>query len=286
MPAAPRPADPRFRSGPPAEPAAAPTAVPAALGGVLAGAMWEQVWVKEGTEVWRAAVAGAVRYVKIGGDDGADGVADEAERLGWLAGRAAVPEVLAHHRDGDGRAWLVTAEVPGVPAHDPGFALGSVEPLLEALGQGLRRLHDTLPVDACPFDARLDVLLARSRARVRAGKVDVDALEPAYRRLTPDQILDHLHATRPPEPAEDLVVAHGDPCLPNLLVDPAALTLSGLVDVGRLGVSDRYRDLAIVARSLVANVGPEVASRFFDAYGLSRPDLLRLEYYVLLDELW
>ena len=62
--------------------------------------------------------------------------------------------------------------------------------------------------------------------------------------------------------------------------------VTGLVDLGRLGVSDRYRDLALVARSLVLNVGPEPAWRLFDAYGLPHPDPLRMEWYALADDMW
>ncbi len=255
---------------------------PAAIAAAIDGAPWEPVSAGSGGGVWRA----GDRFVKVGPDGGPDGIAAEADRLDWLAGRAPVPEVLAHAADEDGQGWLVTAEAAGTPAQDPLHRMASVEPLLGALGRGLRGWHDSLPVEGCPFDARLDVVLARTEERVAAGMVDVHRLEPAYRRFGVDQLLERLHETRPAEPAEDLVVAHGDPCLPNLLVDPATAELTGVVDVGRLGVSDRYRDLGIAVRSIARNLGPELAWRFLDAYGVPHPHLERLEYYVLLDELW
>ena len=111
-----------------------------------------------------------------------------------------------------------------------------------------------------------------------------------YARSSPERLLDHLVATVPPEPAaEDLVVTHGDPTQPNLLVDlghaggPAVVAM---VDLGRLGVGDRYRDLAITVRSLLMNLGPEVVPPFLDAYGLPHPDLARLEWYALVDDMW
>lgn len=277
-------ADHRFRSGAPATPVTEAPHVPDELGERLSGAAWEQVWVKQDTEVWRV-TTDTVAYLKIGAAGGRDGLAAERERLAWLSGRQSTPAVLAHHVRGD-TAWLLSAEVPGVPAHDPGFRMGSVKPWLEALGRGLRRLHDELPVDSCPFDARLDVLLAAAERRVAAGGVDPATLGSTYRRHTAEQLLDHLLAMRPAEPDEDLVVAHGDPCLPNLLLRPTGDEVSGVVDVGRLGVSDRYRDVAIIVRSLNLAAGPEVAYVLLDAYGIAHPDLLRLEFYVLLDEMW
>lgn len=277
-----------FRSGPPTEPASDPPSAPEPVAALLSDGVWQQVWVKAATEVWRIECPGAIRYLKVGPGGGHDGTGAEADRLRWLAGRTpmATPPVLAHQVDGTGTGWLVTDEVPGVAAHDPALRMTSVGPLVESLARGLRAFHDAVPASACPFDSRLDGLVERAVARVAAGAVDTSTMGPTARRLTAAELLDSVLAMRPDEPVDDLVVAHGDPCLPNLLVDPGTTALISVVDMGRVGVSDRYRDLAIVARSLVANLGPEVGYRFFDAYGLSHPDPVKLEFYVLLDDLW
>ena len=49
---------------------------------------------------------------------------------------------------------------------------------------------------------------------------------------------------------EVLAVTHGDWCLPNVVVDPEKLTVTGLLDTGRMGRADRYTDLALMNRSL------------------------------------
>ncbi|MEJ7583504.1 MAG: aminoglycoside 3'-phosphotransferase [Acidimicrobiales bacterium] len=246
---------------------------------------WTQVWVKAGTEVWRVETGVMNHYVKIGPP--AD-IAAEAEAMAWLTPRSpvAVPDVQAHAPDHAGRGWLVTAGLAGVPAHSPELRMGSVEGLVEALGRGLRRFHDGLDPNSCPVDRRVAVLVPSARRRLARGGIDPATMSPTYRRRTPEQLLDLLENTRPEDPAADVVVAPGAPCLPNLLCDPATATLIGLVDLGRVGVSDRYRDLAIASRTLVENLGPEVVWRFFAAYGLADPDPARLEWYVLVDDLW
>lgn len=76
---------------------------------------------------------------------------------------------------------------------------------------------------------------------------------------------------------------------PNILLDPDTLELAGVVDVGRLGVADRYVDLALAARSLSSQelnpqYGPGAATRFLSRYGEDPPDEAKITFYCLLDE--
>ena len=52
-----------------------------------------------------------------------------------------------------------------------------------------------------------------------------------------------------------------------------------------IAVTDPYRDLATMTRDLAAALGPEALAPFFDAYGEPAPDVVRLEFHALLDEL-
>ena len=86
-----------------------------------------------------------------------------------------------------------------------------------------------------------------------------------------------------PPPVDRLVVCHGDACAPNTLLSDDG-SCSGHVDVGSLGVADRWADLAVATWSTAWNYGPGWESTLLDAYGIG-PDPERAAYYRLLWDL-
>ncbi len=106
--------------------------------------------------VWRNDYGGLTfrtddgRYVKHGPRNAESSFAGEAERLGWAAGHITVPRVLEAGAD-DTHEWMVTAAVPGRSAVDPAWRAHPAV-AVRAVGEGLRALHDALPVEDCPFD--------------------------------------------------------------------------------------------------------------------------------------
>ena len=207
-------------------------------------------------------------------------LAGERDRLQWLAGFVPVPEVVSAGVD-DTTEWLITVALDGTDGTDPAHHV-DLEHLIRTLAHGLRAFHDAVPVDACPFDASTDVAIERARARVAAGRVDPTEFQPIHHGFDPAELLEMVVASRAPTDA-DLVVLHGDYCVPNVLITDGAI--SGYVDLGHAGVGDRHRDLAIACRSVAHNFGGHSVGLFLDAYGVDRPDLARLDFFVMLDEL-
>ncbi len=201
---------------------------------------------------------------------------DEAARLRWMAAhRIACANVLKQTREGE-RDWLLTGMVPGrdlASSHDlpPGRTV-------EIAADALRNLH-LLDVTACPFDHTLDRRIGHARARVEAGIVDEADFDEKRQGCTAADLFDELLLRRPDE--EDLVITHGDACLPNLLADGDRFT--GFVDCARLGVADRHQDLALAIRSIHYNLGEPWVGPFLQRYG-AKADPKRLEFYQLLDE--
>lgn len=179
-------------------------------------------------------------------------VLGEVARLVWAVPHTPVPEVLDHGLDDDAR-WLLTRALPGSSAVDPRWH-ADPRPAVVAAGEGLRALHEALPVADCPFEWASATRIARSGAD-----------EAAVAALGPE-----------PEP-DRIVVCHGDPCTPNTLVG-ADGRWAGHVDLDALGVADRWADIAVGAMSLGWNFGPGWAPLFLAAYGVD-PDEERMRWY-------
>ncbi|MFD9737699.1 phosphotransferase [Umezawaea sp. NPDC059074] len=239
------------------------------------------------TPVWRNALGGltfrldggdGVRYVKwvAAGTPEID-LPGEAERLAWAWPWARVPPVLGHGSDAEG-SWLVTAAVDGRSAVE---ARWKAEPAVAAaaIGRGLRLLHDALPVDRCPFDWDVPRRLGRVDERIAEGDGTAE-WSPEHRRLGVVEARALLDA--PPE-VDRLVVCHGDACAPNTLLGDDG-SFAAHVDLGSLGVADRWADLAVATWSLGWNFGPGLDDVLLDAYGID-PDQRRTAYYRLLYDL-
>jgi kanamycin kinase len=178
----------------------------------------------------------------------------EAERLTWARQWTPVPPVLEQGADTQG-AWLVTSAVPGRSAVDARW-VACPEIAAAGIGRGLRHLHNTLPVDACPFDWSVERRLRRARGKNPLGA---------------------------PPPIDRLVVCHGDACAPNTLLHDDG-TFAAHVDLGSLGVADRWADLAVAAWSTEWNYGPGYDGIVYAAYGVA-PDPTRIAYYRALWDL-
>jgi aminoglycoside phosphotransferase len=208
---------------------------------------------------------------------------DEAERLGWMhAVGLPVPAVLQYH-EWKGREYLLLTEVPGTDASAP-RSPDQHGAVVTALAAGLRTLHAT-NISACPFDQSRRVRVAAAEARVRAGRVREDDFDAVRQGRSAADL--HAELLANPPASEDRVFTHGDYCLPNVLLvgdGGAGFRISGFVDCGNAGVADRYQDLALCARSVAYNFGPELVPVLFAKYGIEKVDEGKLAYYQLLDE--
>ena len=214
-------------------------------------------------------------YVKVTDTSSWPQPKDEADRLEWAKDHLPVPEALEAGSNGRA-AWLVTQ---GLHGHDATHGSFRAEPreLVRTLAGGLHQFHSA-PVSGCPFDFRLDKAIGLARRRLDEGLIDPERdFHREHQHLTAAQAISQLEDTRPTD--EDLVVCHGDYCLPNILIDSGKVV--GFVDLGELGVADRWWDLSVATWSLTWNMGPGYEEAFLEDYGAD-PDPGRISFFRLL----
>lgn len=227
--------------------------VPEVVARLAAGRPVEPVWRNEiGGLTW--AVDGGAEYVKYGPPHWEFDTAAEVARLRWVGAHVPVPRPIDHGVDATGHHWLRTQGLPGTSAVLGDWPDRAAEVVPE-LGRALRRFHDTVPVDGCAWEYSIAYRLTRKPGTDMPGR--------AWPELDP-------------------VVCHGDACSPNFLLD-AAGRCAGYVDLGKLGVGDRWADLAPALLSLGWNFGEGWEDVFLAAYGIAR-DPGKLAFYTWLWE--
>lgn len=257
-----------------------PIIVPDTLRAAVAGYDWYRDLVGEAdATVHRLHHAqGPELFLKHGSGEIADAIADEFVRLRWLGHHVPAAPVRSFVALDD-EAWLLTAAVPGRTA----FQWLTDHParqreIVAAIVDFLRRLH-AIPIALCPFDSGHDVRLVAAERRMAAGEVDVEDFGAAHDGWTARDVWDEMMPLCPARP--DRVVTHGDFSLDNILIADERVT--GVIDGGRIGVADRYQDLAILSDCL-NEFDAALSGYMFAAYGIATPDEDRLRFHLCLDE--
>ena len=215
---------------------------------------------------------------------------EELNMLRWLEGKLPVPRILCHVVQ-EKKSYLLMSRMEGKMACED-ECLENPRLCVSILAQAMKCLWQT-DISNCPVKMDLDVKLAMAKENVEKGLVDVENTEPetfgenGFRN--PQELLEWLIANRP---EEELVLSHGDFCLPNIFINNNKL--SGYIDLGRMGIADKWLDIAICYRSLKANFTGKYARKIYDDF---TPDILfeeleiepeweKIRYYILLDELF
>jgi kanamycin kinase len=221
---------------------------------------------------------GETRFLKVVRQGCTPSAEAEADRTEWARNYLPVPRVLGRGATRES-TWLLTEGIDGVDATAAVYRR-DVEGLVIRLAHGLRFFHGA-PAEACPFQFRISDALQVVRERLETGQIDAARdFHPEFADLTAEMAVDRLVASIPD--AEDLVVCHGDYCVPNILLHETRVV--GYVDLGELGVADRWWDLAVATWSLNWNFGPGYEDLFLESYGVLR-DADRMQFYRLLYDL-
>ena len=215
---------------------------------------------------------------------------NELKMLLWLHGKIPVPDVIEQISE-NGYSYLLMTRCQGQMSCAEEYM---TDPLRHAalLADVLMQLW-SIPIEDCPCHWPIQKRLDQAAINVATGNVDIQDAQPdtfgENGFNNPEELLHWLVENKPDEtPA----ISHGDFCLPNIFINGNAL--SGLIDLGKTGVADKWQDIALCCRSLSNNYNGFYGGRKFQGYKDNmlfdalelKPDPEKIRYYILLDELF
>jgi len=253
--------------------------IPDSVAQYAAGRPLDVVWRNElGGLTFRVADASKVIFIKWAPSSSGIDLNAERIRLMWAVSYISVPRVIDFGQDPEG-SWLATE---GIDAENAVTDRWKRDPVLAvtAIGAGLRAMHDALPIASCPFSWSIEDRISTARGRIIRRETQPANWHEEFRDLSIEAALVELES---PPSLDRIVVCHGDACAPNTLLDQNGQCI-GHVDMGRLGLADRWADLAIAAWSTQWNYGSGWESLLYDSYGIE-PDFRKIRFYRLLWDL-
>ena len=163
---------------------------------------------------------------------------NEAAIIRWLNGRLPLPSIPVYTVDNK-TAFTLMSKIRGKMLCDMDY-LKRPELVIDLAAQEIKMMWQ-VDVGDCPCNtSRLTERLKAAEYNVKNGLVDIDNTEPETFGPggfeSPEALLEWLKSHRPPE---DIVLTHGDFCLPNIFA--TGNTISGFIDLGKMGPADRCR---------------------------------------------
>lgn len=227
--------------------------------------------------VYRYSSPGKTLYLKIEQKQGE--LEAEYRNLSWLQGRLPVPEIIEWFQN-DEFDYLLMSGLDGKMLRDDEY-LRNPELAVSLLAEGINMIR-SLDIGGCPIHNGTDKKLKDAEMNIERGSVDMDDWEDDNSFSSPEELLAHLRNNIPRN--METAFTHGDYCLPNILAKDRKIT--GFIDLGRAGVADPWQDVALCIRSLQHNFETDrFGDMLLEKIGIQL-DRDKLEYHILLDELF
>lgn len=204
----------------------------------------------------------------------------EKEVLNWLEGKLPVPRVL-HFERGEDFNYLLMSEVEGSCLSQ----VGDVSPgkLVELYAESVERLQ-RIDITDCPHSSDVKLRLSELDYLLNsklAAEEDFWEGDTKNRFASPEMLVSYLKDNIPDE---DFVFSHGDLCSSNIITSNGIV--NGYVDWARGGKADKWYDIAFCVRNIRAELMDEKYVKLFFEILAIKPDWEKIDYFILLDELF
>lgn len=198
----------------------------------------------------------------------------EAEVMNWCADKLNVPKVIEYGEKNENE-FLIMTEIQG--EHIDELAK-TPELYVSYLAKAILTLQQ-VDISDCPFSSDLDFRLKELDFLLQNNLADVDVShwEETTEFINPKELYQWLVDNKP---EEELVFTHGD-IGANMLIKNGEIYF---YDLARMGKADKWMDIAFAIRD-IRDYCPDYEELFFEKLGV-KPDYKKIDYYILLDEMF
>ena len=200
----------------------------------------------------------------------------EAEMMMWLSGRLKVPDVIEYGTLGHSE-YLIMSEIKG--RHIDCFVSEPIK-YIECLTKALCQLQ-AVDIVRCPFSSKIDLRLKELKYLLdhKIADVDVSNWEDTTEFDNPMELYKWLCENKP---QEELCFSHGDIGANFFISDDGIY----FYDLARCGVADKWLDIAFCVKDIREYYPDSDYEKLFFSMLELEPDYKKINYYILLDEMF
>lgn len=229
-------------------------------------------------EVYKCAIEEHIVYLKKIDEKYAQttySVKRETEVMLWLADKLNVPKVIEYGQK-ENAEYLIMSELKGKSIDE---FVENPKQYITYLVNAIKLLH-SVDISNCPFLSRVDMRLEELDYLLKNNLADTDISnwEDSTEFTDPQELYKWLCDNKP---QEELVFSHGD--ISNLMIEKDEIYF---FDLARCGIADKWLDISMCVREIRNYYhNPDFEELFFEMLGM-KPDHEKINYYLLLDEMF
>ena len=202
----------------------------------------------------------------------------EKNVLSWLENKIDAPKVV-HFTSDEDYDYLLMSEAKGMNlSQNIGI---SPDDIIKIYAESVITMQ-SLDITDCELNSCVEFRLSELNYLLDNGlAAEDDFSEDNISFKTPRELAEYLECNMP---KEELVFSHGDLCSANIIL--ASNGARSFIDWGRGGKADKWYDIAFCVRSIRNDLKQEqYVDKFFSLLGCS-PDWNKINYFLLLDQLF
>jgi aminoglycoside 3'-phosphotransferase-3 len=204
-------------------------------------------------------------------------VSRETDIINWLNGKINVPKIV-FYENFQGNNFSLMTELKGTMFEKINF---SPSDYIKYLVRALNEIQ-SIDITGCPFESDITFRLNEYKYMLENNleDTDCDKWEKSTDFASPEELYMWLCQNKP---EENLSFSHGDLSGSNILLNNNEI---GFIDLGRAGKADKWLDIAFCVMEIRYLFNEEkYVNDFFALLGIE-PDWDKINYFILLDELF